>query len=217
MEKKYNFVYVTTNLINGKQYVGDHSSDILDDDYLGSGRPLFENAIKKYGKKNFERKILEFFDTKEEAELNQEKYIRKLKTHKSQGGYNLDWTGGICINGIGENNPMYKTSVFNKWIEKYGEVEARKKWEKHLDNNIRGENNPMFGKRHSEESIIKNIANQPYLGKPLPQWLKNKISEGTKGINNPFYGKTHSEETRKRISESQKERFRLKKLNNGKV
>jgi hypothetical protein len=32
--KKYNYVYVTTNLINGAQYVGDHSTNNLNDDTL---------------------------------------------------------------------------------------------------------------------------------------------------------------------------------------
>jgi len=214
MRKKYNYVYITTNLINGKQYVGDHSTDDLDDNYLGSGRPLFKNALKKYGKENFKRKILETFDTKEEAELNQEKYIKKFKTHKSYGGYNLDWCGGVGINGIGENNPMYQKSILDIWIKKYGEKNGKKKWEEHLNNNVRGKNNSMYGKIQTKESNIKNRNSQPYLGKKLPKWLKKKMSDGTKREKNPFYDKKHSEETKKQISESQKERFRLKRLNN---
>jgi len=62
--EKLNFVYITTNLLNGKQYVGDHSTYNQDDGYLGSGRPYFSNAIKVYGKENFKREILEFFSTK---------------------------------------------------------------------------------------------------------------------------------------------------------
>ena len=89
-----------------------------------------------------------------------------------------------------------------------GLKEGKQRWEEHLDNTIRGENNPMFGKQHSEESILRNIANQPYLGKSLPEWLRKKISEGTKGEKNPFYGKTHTEETRRKISESRKKRYK---------
>ena len=40
------FVYITTNLLNGKQYIGDHSSPSLNDSYLGSGKAI-KSAIRK--------------------------------------------------------------------------------------------------------------------------------------------------------------------------
>ena len=33
IEKKINFVYLITNLIDGKQYIGDHSCNNLEKDY----------------------------------------------------------------------------------------------------------------------------------------------------------------------------------------
>jgi len=47
-------VYKTTNLINGKIYVGLHVTDNLEDDYLGSGSQL-KLAVKKYGKEKFQK------------------------------------------------------------------------------------------------------------------------------------------------------------------
>lgn len=66
MEKTFNFVYITTNLINGKKYIGDHSTNNINDNYLGSGK-LLHKKILEYGKENFKREILEFFNTKQES------------------------------------------------------------------------------------------------------------------------------------------------------
>lgn len=63
-QKKYHFVYKTTNVINNKYYVGMHSTDDLDDGYIGSGKYLWR-SIRKYGKENFICEILEFFDNRE--------------------------------------------------------------------------------------------------------------------------------------------------------
>jgi hypothetical protein len=60
-----NFIYITTNLINGKQYVGSHNGT-EDDNYLGSGKPAFSNALKKYRKENFKREVLEFCENKKQ-------------------------------------------------------------------------------------------------------------------------------------------------------
>ena len=63
----YGFIYITTNLINGKKYIGQHKGDGTDN-YLGSGDRLII-AIKKYGKCNFKREILCFAESKEELDL----------------------------------------------------------------------------------------------------------------------------------------------------
>lgn len=51
----YHIVYLTTNLVNNKIYVGVHNN--LDSSYLGSGK-ILKQAISKYGIKNFKRQIL---------------------------------------------------------------------------------------------------------------------------------------------------------------
>jgi hypothetical protein len=45
MNYQYYIVYKITNLLNNKYYIGVHSTDDLNDGYLGSGRQIKE-AIK---------------------------------------------------------------------------------------------------------------------------------------------------------------------------
>lgn len=55
----YGYIYLTTNLVNGKIYIGRKKSSIfLSTKYLGSGRVL-KQAIKKYGKINFSVLLLQ--------------------------------------------------------------------------------------------------------------------------------------------------------------
>lgn len=55
----YGFIYITTNRVNGKRYIGKRKchSKKLDDEYLGSGTILLQ-AVKKYGKNNFYKEII---------------------------------------------------------------------------------------------------------------------------------------------------------------
>jgi len=97
-ENKLHYVYITTNLINGKQYVGDHTINVKERKYyLGSGS-YFRNAVKYYGENNFFKEILEWCDTREETSKLQEKYIKKFNTLKPNG-YNISPTGGIGVQG----------------------------------------------------------------------------------------------------------------------
>jgi len=71
---KYHFLYKTTNLKNGKYYLGMHSTSNLDDGYLGSGDRL-KRSIRKYGKENFKFEILEFFESREDLSNAEKKLI----------------------------------------------------------------------------------------------------------------------------------------------
>lgn len=70
--KRFHFIYRTTNLINGRYYLGMHSTNRIDDGYLGSGKRLYYE-LNKYGRDNFKFEILEQFNSREElvqAEIN---------------------------------------------------------------------------------------------------------------------------------------------------
>lgn len=91
--KKHNIIYQTTNLLNGKTYIGRHSTDNLDDGYLGSGT-ILKRAIRKSGRDSFKRIVLFDFPTPEEMiakeiELLTEEFISSADNYNigiGQGG-----------------------------------------------------------------------------------------------------------------------------------
>jgi hypothetical protein len=79
-------VYKTTNLITGKFYIGKDTKN--DPNYLGSGTHL-RNSIKKYGKENFQKEILEEcidHDTLCQREIY---WIAELNAMNLEVGYNI--------------------------------------------------------------------------------------------------------------------------------
>lgn len=106
--KKYNFVYKTTNLINGKEYIGFRCTNNINDGYIGCGiksqphangyakrglKSAFIEAVIKYGYKNFSREILSFHDTRElaverEIELVDESWILNKNSYNCALGGN---------------------------------------------------------------------------------------------------------------------------------
>lgn len=84
-------VYITTNLLNNKAYVGMTNGH--NPRYMGSD-PILRSDIKKFGKKKFSKTILGTFDNWEECHYWEGFYVKTLNTHVSKGGYNQSWTGG---------------------------------------------------------------------------------------------------------------------------
>ena len=101
-------VYLTTNLINNKIYVGVHKTEDPNrfDTYLGCGvysnspksyncrETAFQCAVAKYGPKNFYRKTIRIFDDlksalKLEAEIVTDSFIERTDTYNQTigGGY----------------------------------------------------------------------------------------------------------------------------------
>jgi len=114
-DKEKHIIYRTTNKLNGKLYIGVHSTYDYDDDYLGSGKAIMD-AIKKYGKENFERKILHVYETREEALLKEAELVNEVFI-KSDTNYNLTIGGSGGIGFASKNitqETKDKISVGNK-------------------------------------------------------------------------------------------------------
>ncbi len=187
MLKEYNFVYVTTNLVDGKQYIGDHSTNNLNDGYLGSGRPYFKNALIKYGKENFEIKILEQFKTKEKAFNAQEKWINEYNT-LVPFGYNISPKGGHLFKGSMSEETKRKIGNANK-ISLKGMIHSPEVIEKRRQSLI----GVGLGLKHTEKTKKKMSISQK-----IVQNNPNVIIKKRKSM----LGKKHSIETKKKISEN---------------
>ena len=83
------FIYITTNKINNKRYVGLCSMKKKNwNSYLGSGKLLLR-AIKKYGRENFERQIIKYCDTIDEAIQEEKNFILQNECHLKEEWYNI--------------------------------------------------------------------------------------------------------------------------------
>ena len=117
-------VYITKNLINGKKYIGKDSYN--DPNYLGSGALLIED-VKKYGKENFKKEILEYC-TKDNLGEREEYWINFFNAVKSKNFYNIrSQTSGWYNKDLNEEKYKYVTNKISKALlgkpkpEEFGE------------------------------------------------------------------------------------------------
>lgn len=106
---RYHYLYKTHNLINGKFYIGVHSTRSIDDGYIGSGKRL-QLAIQKYGVSNFRREIVAFFNTPEEMYQEESRVVTK-QLLQSENAYNLKRGGDGGFDYINKNK---LSSVYRK-------------------------------------------------------------------------------------------------------
>jgi hypothetical protein len=98
-------IYKTTNLINGKFYIGMHKTRNKNDGYMGSGK-LLKRAFEKYGRENFSTVILLECQTEEEMKLA-EKILVVFDLEVSynlceggQGGFSYINRSGLAVRNI---------------------------------------------------------------------------------------------------------------------
>ncbi len=165
-------LYRTTNLLNGKIYVGVHKvSDTKHSRrYLGSGT-ILKPAIEKYGRKNFTRTTLAEFNNckdayKAEAEMVNEEFLKRTDI------YNVKLGGEGSVGFKPTEQTKIKMSIANR---------GRVANEEQKLNYSRGQlgNKKWLGKHHTEESKAKiSAANKGHtrtVGKILTPENKAKL------------------------------------------
>jgi len=153
MVRAFNYFYKTENLINGKFYYGVHSTNNLHDNYLGSGTRL-NYSIKKYGKKNFKKQILKFFETFGEA-LDYESEFVTENLIEDPSCYNLMVGGKGGNNGKGKEWYKIHTSNAGKNCMKnklYRDEWAKKQSEKWKNPDTHPISRGFLNKKHSKKT-----------------------------------------------------------------
>lgn len=165
-------VYKTTNLVNGKIYIGAYGGK--DETYYGSGT-LLKKAISRYGKKNFKRDVLFQFDTLEEAYTKEAEIVNK-DFIKREDVYNLQ-TGGN-----GGRFRIVSEDTKRKIRESKENItdETRLKMSESAKARMERDGSPTAGIERSSETKQKISDNR-------------KASGVAKGENNPMYGKSRAD------------------------
>lgn len=125
-------IYIITNVINNKIYIGQTWSNINHrlSQHLSDKEakcPYLFNAISKYNKNNFNIKPLYICNNQEEANILENYYIIKFNSRNRDFGYNLKEGGSfgkhsdetkqkLSSDRMGEKNPMFgkKSHLLNK-------------------------------------------------------------------------------------------------------
>lgn len=208
------FVYMWTNKLNGKKYIGLHVGS-LEDKYIGSG-VAFNRAIKKYGIEHFNRSILHE-EYESEINLYQKEFdiITELDAVHSKDYYNLTnydpkyvkFIEGKKTKIVLEETKLKMrllktgTRASEKTRQKMSMSRIGKKRTKKVKLDQQGTKNPQWGKRWYHNHITDGTFKE---GKQPDGWVRGKIRGILKGANNPFYGKKHKKETLQLISEKNK-------------
>lgn len=143
----YGYIYLTTNTVNGKMYIGQKASSLFVESYKGSGT-LIKKAFLKYGWENFKVEVLEWCSNQDELDAREIYWINFYDAVNSNNFYNLQSGGSVgCSKKGSKRSERFKSKVT-------------------------GENNPFYGKVHSETTkrqISKTVSSQ--------FWITNGIVE----------------------------------------
>lgn len=164
-EKKYHFIYKTTNTITNKYYVGMHSTNNLDDGYLGSGRRI-RYSINKYGSEVHTREILEYCKSRDELSKRESELVTESELKRKE-----------CLNLIRGGSGVYIHTHTDKTKERMRKAHIGKVMSNEARIKMRNNN---LGKTYSAETNKKKgrtgILNAMY-GKPRPDVTKQKLRE----------------------------------------
>lgn len=155
-------IYQTTNLINGKRYIGKHVTENLNDDYIGSGIVLAK-SIKKYGRENFKKETLFVFDNEEDMNAKEVEIVNE-DVILNDDYYNiaLGGRGGSIV--LMQGHPLYDSTR-----QKISEAQLRRRddMSRITSENHKHKRVGMYGKQQSSyqkqvvSALMKGVSKSP--------------------------------------------------------
>lgn len=166
----FGYVYRTTNLINGKTYVGQRKGG-FDTSYLGSGRVL-KNAVAKYGIGNFEVVPIVVAQSQTDLDEKEKTAIVYEIDSMGKGQYNI-------VVGVWGGDTFSRQSEEDKQrIRKVcGSTQRGVKW---TDERKKKVSTSLSGKVRSEETLKK--LRDSHLGQKVSDETRAFMSARFKGI-----------------------------------
>jgi len=154
-----------------------HRTKFLDDGYMGSGK-LLKAAIKKYGKENFQKEILEIFDNEEDM-ISKETELVTDEFVLSENNYNI--MPGGKFGSLERNNLTFKSRKHSKdTIEK---IRSAATGRRHSDDSRKkiSENNfsktdPVKQKEHAKKAGSYTRSEEHK--RKISEAIKNKLRSG---------------------------------------
>ena len=201
------YIYEIKNLLNDKTYIGQRKcpkNKIPENDkYMGSGVYL-RNSKRKYGIKNFSKKIIAICETQENIDILEKIFIKLYRTD-GKAEYNIAEGGNggyTCEYMTKEQKEQYLKNLSKSLQGHFVSNETKLK----ISNANKGKKSHLNIK-HSEETKlkisikIKNIMKNSELRKTLSEKC------GKSGKDNPFYGHHHSDEIKLKNSLAHKGKY----------
>ena len=164
-------IYKTTNIVNGKFYIGKHKQSTEKfDGYLGSGN-IIKSAIQKYGKNAFVRETLAMFTCEQECYEFEKQVLAEHWTNDYC--YNLESGGRGGKTVSAQSKQRMSLSALKRGSNgPHNEETKRKMSENH--------NSPgMTGRKHSEET--KRKMREKAMGRKHTAETRSKMSKNMKG------------------------------------
>ena len=187
-------VYKIINNINGKHYIGQHKTNNINDNYMGSGH-MIKLAYKKYQLSSFTKIILFDFDNFEEMKKKKKElvplsccYPMDPMSYNIQEGGKQHQMNNNTKRLLSKAQSRYQSSLS---IEK--KIENQQTQKEIWENKSQQEKNKIIEKCRKANTGNRNPmykhACTEYMSKEkIKQW-KSNISKAISGKNNPMYGK----------------------------